>query len=355
MVRGARRNLALQSDIELIDLSRRHLLHRTLTEHRPNVGVEQLLVALQRALTDLFLLPPWRAKPDPLIDPLCDRDLAGIDMLPCIDLPDVLPAKWAGRATFARMSGAISTNNNVDLYVQGNDTSMQITIDGVDFENLKSSVLPHIYVDGGLRGFVMQNSECLNNDTYVAQGCIWFNSAAAPIGNVKIDKVEVRATTNNNSYTAFKATGANTLTDTFRIGDIYWQTFDLSGQTRFSGFNFQQIVGQLRLFVSSTNVIGITSVGYGQSLPIKLAATGEWVNVQATNITQSVAAGTPSTTYNIYAYNSAATNAPYTIALEASATAFTIDASGGYNVKTGDATRTFVGTITTDGSGNFTP
>ncbi|WP_164938662.1 glycosyl hydrolase family 28-related protein [Bradyrhizobium guangdongense] len=248
-----------------------------------------------------------------------------------------------------------TTNNNVDLYVQGADSSLQITIDGVDFENLKSSVLPHIYVDGGLRGFIMQNSECLNNDLFVAQGCVWFNSAAAPIGNIKIDKVEVRATTNNNSYTAFKATGANTLTDTIRISDIYWQTFDLTGQTRFSGFNFAPISGQIRLAVAGTNSITLTPVGFGASLPIKLASTGEWVNVQlTTGITQAIGPLSANTTYDFYAYNSASANAPYSIVLEANTTAPTVDASGGYNVKTGDSTRTFVGTITTDGSGNFT-
>lgn len=256
------------------------------------------------------------------------------------------------------VNSAFTVNNNVDFYVQGTDTSMQITIDGTDFENHVSTVLPHVYVDGGLRGFHMMNSECLNNDGHVGQGCVWFNSTSAIIGDITIDKTEVRATAANNTYTAFKITGTNAIVDTMRVGRIYWQTFDLSGQTRFSGFQFNGISGQAQFSISSTNTAVLGGIGYGFTMPMHLAANGEWVEYQISNagITRTGIGGlTPNTAYYFYLYNSAALNFPYVGAIDIFATAPTTDTISGYFVKTGDTTRTYIGSATTDGSGNFQP
>jgi hypothetical protein len=252
-------------------------------------------------------------------------------------------------------NSAFTINNNVDFFVQGLDTSLQITIDGTDFENNISTVLPHVYVEGGLRGFHMLNSECLNNDSNVGQGCVWFNSTGAVIGNVTLDKVQVRATTANNTYTAFKITGPNAIIDTMRATNMYWQTFDLSGQTRFSGFKFTGITGQAQFSISATNTAQLIPVGTGATMPMKLAATGEWIeyHVPSAGITKTGIGGGPALTLqNFYLFNSAATNTPIVGAIELSATVPTLDAEG-YFVKTGDSTRTFIGTATTDGSGNF--
>ncbi|WGR91857.1 hypothetical protein MTX26_15965 [Bradyrhizobium sp. ISRA443] len=253
-------------------------------------------------------------------------------------------------------NSAFTINHNVDLYIQGTDTSLQITIDGVDFENNISTVLPHIYVDGGLRGFLMTNSECLNNDSNVGQGCFWINSAAAPIGDILLDKVEVRATSGNNTYTAFKATGSNTLVDTIRVKNVYWQTFDNPGQTRFSGFTFAGITGQAQFSISALNTAQLSGIGYGFAMPLHLAATGEWVEymIPSTTITRTGIGGlSANTAYYFYLYNSAPANAPWAGAIEVSATSPITDTVSGYFVKNGDTTRTYIGSATTDGSGNF--
>jgi hypothetical protein len=255
------------------------------------------------------------------------------------------------------VNSAFTINNNVDLYVQGADTSMQITVDGVDFENNVSTVLPHVYVDGGLRGFFMYNSECLNNDSYISQGCVWFNSAAAPIGDVTIDKVEVRATSANNTYTAFKQTGGNTLSHTIRVRDIYWQTFDASGQTRFSGIQFDLPQGQAKFSVTGLGTAHVIPIGHGATIPLKMKATGEWVPFQVPNAGVTAAGLTGlsnNTQYYFYLTNTAATNFPLVGGLEITAAVPTLDADSGYYVKTGDATRTYVGTATTNGSGQIT-
>ena len=247
-------------------------------------------------------------------------------------------------------------NQNVDLYIAGPDSSENVIIEGVDFENLTSSVLPHVYIDGGLLGFNMINSQCLNNDSFIAQGCVWLNSTSTVITNVNIDKTLVRATTANNTYTAFKTTGANAFTDAIRVTNTFWQTFDLTGQIRFSGIKFSQINGVGQFIIVSTNTGVLRANGFGQAMPLHLAATGEWVEFALGSSGVGIATGTKAATtqYFFYLFNIGGAG-PYTGSIEAVTTAQVVDANSGYTVKTGDSTRTYIGTWTTDGSGNFQP
>lgn len=254
-------------------------------------------------------------------------------------------------------NNGFTINNGPDWYVQGTDTSVNITSIGNDFENNTSSTMPHIYVDAGLEGFVFVNNECLNNDSFKSQGCLWFNSATALQAQVQIGAGNmVRASTGNNPYVAFQATGGNTTIDTFQLNPtVYWQVFDGTGQTRFSGLNFPQISGQARFSVNGVNTQILSGAGAGFTIPLHLTATSEWVpyQVPTAGVTASIGPLTPATLYYFYLSNSAATNTPYVGLIEASTTAPTSAVPGGYFVKTGDSTRVLIGTATTDGGGNF--
>jgi hypothetical protein len=256
------------------------------------------------------------------------------------------------------INDAFTQNNGPDLYIGGPDTSQQITIIGTDFENNVSTVLPHIYADGALNSLHIVNSQCLNNDSFVSQGCLWLNSTAGVIANVTLDKVQVRASSGNNTYTAFKTTGSNAVLDTIRSGNIWWTSggFDFSGQTRFSGFQFSPTPGQAQFSISALNTAQLIPIGVGAVMPMKLAATGEWIayHVPVAGITRAGIGGlAATTTYYFYLYNSASVGSPFAGAIEVSATPPTLETTEGYYIKTGDSTRTYIGSALSDGSGNF--
>lgn len=267
--------------------------------------------------------------------------------------------RWRGILMQIENSG-FTLNQNVDLYIAQNGTAQGLTIDGTDFENNISTLFPHIFSDTGLRQFIMTNSQCLNNDSFVSQGCAWFDSTLGPVGNVRISNHQIRATAGNNPYTAFKLTGANSLSTFIQVDNIYWQTFDTAGQSRFSGFVFPPIPGQAHLVIASTNNISLIPVGVGNSMPMRAGggATGEWVafHIPLTGITLATGSLTGNTTYYVYLYNSAAplSNTPIVGALEVSTAAPTnTNSIEGYYVKTGDPSRLYVGMATTDSGGNF--
>jgi hypothetical protein len=246
-----------------------------------------------------------------------------------------------------------TTNNGPDLYIaQGSGTSILVTIIGADFENNTSTVLPHVYSDGGLRGFTMIDSQCINNNSFVSQGCVWLTNAPQA---VTIDNIQIQASNGNSTYTAFKASGANAVLDTIRATHIIWTSFDFAGQVRFSGFQFNPIPGQAIFQISGSNTAQVIPNSAGAVMPLKLAATGEWVayHVPTAGISNAGIGGLSANTfYNFYLYNSAAAGLPYVGAIEVSATGGVVDAEG-YTVKNGDSTRLYLGFAVSDGSGNF--
>lgn len=256
---------------------------------------------------------------------------------------------------FQLVNSAFTQNFGPDLYIQGPDSSLFVEISGTDFERNQSTVLPHVYIDGGLRGLDIKNSQCINSDIYVSQGCIWLNTTAGIQSNISVDKMSVAATAGNSTYTAFQLTGGNGIKDSISLNNIYWINFDFSGQVRFSGLQFSPIPGTVQFSISAVNTAKLIPIGYGSCLPIKLAATGEWIcyQVPSTGLTVSgLGSATPSTAYNFYATVSSAVNLPITINIERATTATALDPAG-YSVKSGDTTRAFIGTATSDGSGNF--
>lgn len=269
--------------------------------------------------------------------------------------------KWAGQVLTMEQCG-IGLNQNVGLYIVG-QAGLPNTVDlrNTAFENgLKRHILCT-----GCDGFKARNIQLFNNAGNVATTGIEFDGATYQIANVEIDGVIVRATAENNPYTAFKFSGTNALLDTMRVRNVVWQNFDFAGQVRFNGVRFPR-VAQCCVITDSgaaTSVLFQGVSGKGNSTPIRMrgprndggvgvaATAGEWVEINLVSALVLASAGlTINTTYNVYLYDNAGVPT-----LLASATAYTLDAASGYNVMTGDATKLFVGRVLTSavGGGEF--
>ncbi len=257
------------------------------------------------------------------------------------------------------------TQNNVtNIYFSEAASNDNATFEGIDMENTAGK---GAYLAGLGGGGAWNQGECLSTAAvgatisclqlgtgFAAGGVKNFNLAWSGSFKVRMDSADTPVT----AFEQFQNTNIGaTYRNSVRVGPkIDWQTFDAAGQTRFSGFVFDPIPGQVQFSISAANTAKLTAIGYGGCLPLRLAATGEWVcfQVPSTGITGAVTGGlTPTTTYNCYAYNNAAAAFPLALSYECNATATAIDTTGGYKIKSGDPTRTFIGTAPTDGGGNF--
>lgn len=97
--------------------------------------------------------------------------------------------------------------------------------------------------------------------------------------------------------------------------------------------------GQCRIQVDSTTQISLQRY-QGSYLPLKIGANWEAKLIPAIGPTLANTGLTAATLYYIYAFDNAGT-----LALEASTTAHSKDATTGVEIKTGDATRTLVGMV----------
>jgi hypothetical protein len=265
-----------------------------------------------------------------------------------------------------RYMGLISTfknlgftqNQNVNIYFTEAGTSDNTTIEGVDFENTYGKGM---YI-ASLAGGSISNSECLSTNALGPTiSCIQLGTGfnAGGVQNFKVQNMKVRNDVNPTvGFEQFQNTNNGaTFSSTNRVNNITWQTFDAAGQTRFNGFLFDILPGSARFSVTGVGTAQIIPVGYSGQIPLHLKANGEWINYQVPNagITAGGLTGLSNNTqYYFYLYNSAATSAPIAGALEISASVPTLESVSGVYVKTGDSTRTYVGTATTNGSGQIT-
>ena len=199
-----------------------------------------------------------------------------------------------------------------------------------------------------------------NNDTYKGTVGIEFDGATYTIRQVDINGVIVRATVGNNAITAFKVSGANTDLNTCRVVNVAWDNFGYAGQVKFSGWQFDTISQACALSVISTTSAVFRPDPYnprGNKTPYRKNFTnggnsaGDWVplEVSSNGIGVSNAALAVSTRY--YVYLADVGNVP---TLELSATVPILDTVSGYNIKTGDSTRLYVGSVLTDAGSLFT-
>ena len=254
---------------------------------------------------------------------------------------------------------AFTINQNVDLYIQGGaGLANTALIETTAFEN---AVKKHIYCDG-IDGFTMRRCQLYNNNTYIAQNGVQFDGTTYTIRQVVIENTFVRATSSNNAYTAFSITGSLADLNSCRVRGTTWSDFDYTGQTRFSGWQFDQIAQNCNLVaLSTTSVVlrpDMADVSRGNKSPLRLrggaggtpSTTGEWVQTEVASggISISNASLANSTRYYTYLYDN---NGVPT--LEFSTTVYVTDSTSGYPVKTGDATRLYVGSVITDGAAAF--
>jgi hypothetical protein len=250
--------------------------------------------------------------------------------------------------------------NNVAMYFSESGTSDNATIENVDFENTYGKPL---YI-AALVGGSLTNSEVLSTAAIGdSKSCAQLGTgfAAGGVQNFQIRNIKVRSDViPANCWEQFYNTNIpGAFVNTVTVDNITYQAFDATSaagtQTRTSGIVNRSIQGQAKFTVPSTNVFKLAPTGSGCTIPIHLTATGEWVPycVPDAGITFSASTSAVNTTYNVYTFNTASSLAPISLSFTASTTGPAT--KDGYSTLPSDSTRTFVGTITTDGSGNFQP
>lgn len=264
---------------------------------------------------------------------------------------------WKGQILTLDQCGFVVCEN-VGLYVPGQSGLGQIVdMQTVTFENNKKR---GFYSTGlsGLRGRLLQ---FYNNNSYTATNAFELDGSTYTVRNVEIDGAVVRATSGNNAYTAFKISGSNAVLESCRVRRVTWDNFDYAGQTRFSGWQFDHVEAGCSLIVDGATSLVLrpdaTWPAKGNKMPLRLrggaggtpSTSGEIIDVElaTSGIGISNSGLANSTRYYCYIYDNSGTPA-----LELSTTAFATNAIG-YSVKSGDATRIYVGSVETDGSAQF--
>lgn len=249
---------------------------------------------------------------------------------------------------------AFTINENCGFFIPGQAGQGQsVDLQNTTFENNKKRGL----FCRGIDLFKARNIQFYNNDGFTSTEMCEFEGNNFQIRDVDIDGVVIRATSGNNPITAFKLSGAFVNFDSCRVRNVIWQNFDYTGQTRFDGWQFDPIPTDqyyIRL-LSSTElyVAPNTYIGKGNKIPLRLrggvggvpSTTGEWITHQLPSggisfnpATLPIVAGTR---YWMYLYDN---NGVPTLEVSDSASQVT-NAASGYAVKSGDATRYYVGSI----------
>ena len=264
---------------------------------------------------------------------------------------------WKGQVLSMKQC-ALTINENCALWIPGQAGLAQcVDLQSVSFENNKARNL----FCRGVSLFKGRNLQFYNNNTYTASVSCEFDGSSFVIRQVDIDGVVVRATSGNNPYTAFKISGVNTNIDSCRVKNVVWDNFDYTGQTRFDGWKFDHVPNCCDAVAASATSFLLRpnlTRPRGVSIPIRLrggaggvpSTTGEWVERQLppTGFSASNSGLAANTRYYVYFYDNNGADA-----LEFSTTAFTYDATHGYPVKTGDATKLYVGSVETNASSEF--
>lgn len=255
--------------------------------------------------------------------------------------------RWKGQVLVIENS-AFTICENVALYLPAESGGpVNATLINTTFENNKKRSL----LVNSCFNFVGRNLQMYNGGSAnVAQIGMEFNGAAGLIQAVDIDGVFVRATSDNNPYTAFKVTKAfSTEANRVRIRNVVWHNFGYSGQVRFDGdgIEYDGIQFEAGLSFSGSDVT-LAPTLRGNRVPYRLAydagagggtvETGEWITYRVRDAGISVSAsGLSNGLYNVYLYDNA--NVP---TLELSTDATTTDQSG-YRVRSGHASHVYMG------------
>jgi len=258
---------------------------------------------------------------------------------------------WKGQI-LKMESCAFTLSENCAFFIPGQAGQGQsVDLQSTSFENNKHRGL----FCRGIDLFKARNIQFYNNNDYTSTEMCEFEGDNFAIVNVDIDGVVIRATSGNNPIIAFKLSGANVKFDTCRVKNVVWQNYDYTGQTRFSGWQFDPIpTDQYILRIASSTEVYVapnTYIGKGNKIPLRLtgggggvpSTTGEWITHElGTNgISFNTATLVAGTRYWLYLYDN--NNVP-TLEVSSSSSQVT-DPVSGYAVKSGDTTRYFVGSI----------
>lgn len=263
---------------------------------------------------------------------------------------------WKGQILTMEQCAFANGTENVGLFIKG-ESGLGQTVDlrNTTWENCKKRGL---YVTG-VSVLKARNIQFYNNDTFTATNQCEFDGSTYSIRQIDIDGVTIRATSGNNALTAFKISGANASLNTCRVRNVNWDNFDYAGQTRFDGWQFDPIPQDNILAAPSSTEIYFrpkTVDASGRSTPLRLAGptnqtgvgvastSGEWVSWQipsgGLSLDPSVLPLAIGTRYYVYLYDNDGVPT-----LEPSTTVPVQDSASGYMVKTGDATRYYVGSV----------
>lgn len=268
-------------------------------------------------------------------------------------------------------SCGFTVNQNVAQYVPGGaGGSIGLICDQVTWEN---SYRRHLFVRGGIN---YQFYGCQFHGNKLFGLSQWrladFDASEFVVTQVLWQNTKVRA--RECPAIAFKYSGTNGNPNTVRVRGTFWDDFDHSGQNRFFGIQFDQVVQTMSLSWTSATLMTLRpsqSFGEGAKTPLRLrgpqngsgtgiaSMTGEWIQAQATsnngvssfNTTNGQSGGPAlanSTIYNMYLYDNDGA-----LALTPSLVTPTIDANNGYMVMAGDPTMLWVGRAQTDGSAQW--
>lgn len=171
---------------------------------------------------------------------------------------------------------AIVLGENVGMFVAGEAGLGQgIFMYDTTFEHNKKR---HI-LSTGVKALKGKNVQFYSNDGALCMGAIELDASSYTIADVKIDGVVLRATSGNDTYTAFKVYGANADLGTISVEGVNYDDFGYSGQVKQSGFQNDPVIsvrqtGALSIGNSIAAVAFDTEVSDLQSR--YNAANGRW-------------------------------------------------------------------------------
>lgn len=261
--------------------------------------------------------------------------------------------RWKGQIS-KHDTLSLTINENVSLYVEpGPATAQGLDLSGVVIENPKMVGA----IIGGVTMLRSAMGQSYANAAQAGKQCYFgwmIDGTTVTNQHVYIEKHTVRATAADPDYVQWAMCGGENDINTIRVRETAWLAFGYSRQKRFTSqwrfdADFSNNVVCLASDANIAVVVPSATIGQGGRVPIRLryatggnSTDGEWVTRYITTvlIPKPVSDGV----YNIYLYDNASTTAA-----EASATGAVLDTSTGYMVKTGDATRTFVGQLAVSG------
>lgn len=267
--------------------------------------------------------------------------------------PESGGVRWKGQIS-KHDNLSLTINENVSLYVEpGPATAQGLDLSGVVIENPKMVGA----IIGGVTMLRSSMGQSYVNATQAGKQCYFgwmIDGTSVANQHVYIEKHTVRATSADPDYVQWAMCGSLNVVSTIRVRETAWLAFGYSRQKRFTSqwrFDFDFSENIVCLASSTTTAVVTTSatIGKGGNVPIRLrystggdSSDGEWVTrrIETVTITKPGSDGV----YNIYLYDNA-----NVVTAETSSTDPVLDTASGLMVKTGDATRTFVGRLAVSG------